>query len=238
MDVISQFEVGQKYSNDEIMFSLSVGNLGGVRPSVDSTGQLRHITLMTSSSDNAQSNYVRNPYHDRIEGNILIYTGAGRKGDQALSGANKRILDQRMTSSPIYGFVNIGRQSYEFLGLLELLRHYQEQQLDQELQLRTVWLFEFRIHRIPKIVPIDSAREIMRELTSESQKTIVEAEREVIIPSSPESSPTELVGAEDVRSQLLDINPFKFEHVIKAVIEKRGSQMWGLQRGLGTEGSI
>jgi hypothetical protein len=39
-----------------------------------------------------------NPYHDRLEGDILTYTAAGKVGEQTLGGMNNRLIEQRDTN--------------------------------------------------------------------------------------------------------------------------------------------
>src|SRR3989338_2411485 len=130
MNPITAFHVGDVYTNDQIRFSLGLENLGGIRPSIDARKNLRHLAIMTVAKESARS-LVENPYHDRIEGDVLIYTAQGREGDQQLSGRNKRLLEQYSVPAPFFGFINLGQQTYQFLGLLELLRHYQESQADR-----------------------------------------------------------------------------------------------------------
>jgi hypothetical protein len=74
--------IGQSYSNEEIYQALGVGNAGGVRIKIDSQGGVRRAALFTSTSTVRQIS--ENPYKDRIEGDVLVYTGAGRSGDQAI----------------------------------------------------------------------------------------------------------------------------------------------------------
>lgn len=129
MDKLTFFTVGETYTNDQIRFALDLENLGGIRPSLDSDRTVRHVAIMTAAEDSGRLQ-IENPYHDRVEGSILIYTARGREGDQDLSGRNKRLIEQYSVPTPFFGFTNIGRQTYRFLGLLELLRHYQENQAD------------------------------------------------------------------------------------------------------------
>jgi hypothetical protein len=97
------FRVAECYSNDELHNALGVGNAGGVRSSVRADGETKWLVVMTSVPNARQAK--ENPYHDRIEGDILVYTGAGREGDQTLAGANKRIPPQLSVPFPIYGFI-------------------------------------------------------------------------------------------------------------------------------------
>jgi len=226
MNVVTGFRVDEQYTNDQIRFSLELENLGGIRPSVDGKKNLRHLAIMTAAEESGKLS-AENPYNDRIENDILIYTAQGREGDQLLSGRNKRLLEQYSLPVPFYGFINIGRQIYRFLGLLELLRHYQEIQADSKGALRKVWLFEFRIHRTPDLVSINQAHSICAEFLAESRRRnpLTDLEREV-----PESIAAESATApakisfeiESVRSRLLQVRPFQFEQLVKALLEKSG----------------
>jgi hypothetical protein len=142
MNKVAYFKVGESYTNDQIRFSLDLENLGGIRPSLDSDRLVRHVAIMTATEDSGRL-ATENPYRDRIEQDVLIYTAQGREGDQSLTGRNKRLAEQYSVPTPLFGFANTGRQTYRFLGLLELLRHYQETQADTRGNLRKVWVFEF-----------------------------------------------------------------------------------------------
>jgi len=138
MNKVTSFRFGDTYTNDQIRFSLDVENLGGIRPALDASRNVRHVAVLTAAEDSDRLR-TENPYHDRVEGDILVYTAQGREGDQALTGRNKRLIEQYKIPTPFFGFINIGRQTYRFLGLLELLRHYQEAQADRRGAVRKVW---------------------------------------------------------------------------------------------------
>jgi hypothetical protein len=225
MNELDFFNVGQTYTNDQIRFSLDLENLGGIRPSLGSNGNVRHVAIMTAAEDSGKLR-IENPYRDRIEGDILIYTAQGREGDQSLVGRNKRLIEQYSIPTPFYGFANIGRQTYRFLGLLELLRHYQENQTDTKGTLRKVWLFEFRIHNQPTIITIKDAPSISASLLAESRRAngLDSSEREVA-PLPQTRTGVEITGPverETVRARLFQFAPYDFEHFIKLVLERSG----------------
>jgi hypothetical protein len=233
------FKVGETYTNDQIRLSLDLENLGGIRPSLDAKGNLRHVAIMTAAEDSGRLP-SENPYHDRIEGGVLIYTAQGREGDQALAGRNKRLLEQYTCPSPFFGFVNIGRQIYRFLGLLELLRHYQENQADTRGNVRKVWLFEFRIHTEPEIVPIEEAGTISASLLADSRRSnpLGGPERELApLPEvRDEGVGTTAVDIEAVRFRLFQFTPYEFEHFIKLVLERSGFVNVSVTRASGDGG--
>lgn len=225
MNKLDSFRVGETYTNDQIRFSLDLENLGGIRPSLDASRNVRHVAIMTAAEEAGQL-LSENPYRDRIEGNILTYTAQGREGDQNLAGRNKRLIEQYKVPTPFFGFANIGRQTYRFLGMLELLRHYQENQTDTKRNLRKVWLFEFRIHDRPEVVPIASAATISAAILAESRRNEplnpFEREVEPLVQGSQNSQGIFIADIENVRAQILMFTPYDFEHFIKLVLERSG----------------
>lgn len=226
---ITDFVVDQHYNNYDIYKSLGIQNVGGIRPRIVD-GILQFIVI-TTSSESVNISFARNPYADRVEGDLLIYTAAGLAGDQSLSGVNKRIVEQYERPLPIFGFINEGStKGRRFLGLLELLRNYQETQLDGKRNLRQTWIFEFRIHRSPTVVPLEFARQISETIISESREKLKDEERGEIklvesdeaLAQTPEKSIVDSVALEDLRSKLLLINPYSFEELIKDTIERNG----------------
>ena len=60
--------------------------------------------MIMSTKEEANYKFV-NPYADKIEDEILVYTGQGNRGDQTLTGANKRVIEQLDKPIPIIFFV-------------------------------------------------------------------------------------------------------------------------------------
>ena len=225
MHNLTSFRVGENYTNDQIRFSLDLENIGGIRPALDSQKRVRHVAIITAAEESAKLR-AENPYKDRIEGDILVYTAQGREGDQQITGRNKRLIEQYSVPTPFFGFMNIGKQTYRFLGLLELMRHYQETQADKSGNLRRVWVFEFRIHETPDVVPIADAAAISASLLAESRskEPLSSLEREVTSVSEEEipSSPAGYIELEHLRSRFLQMTPYVFEQFIKAVMQANG----------------
>lgn len=219
MNVVNVFCVDEHYTNDQIRFSLGLENLGGIRPSVNARKHLQHLAIMTTAEESGRL-LSENPYYDRIEGDILTYTAQGREGDQQLIGRNKRLLEQYSVPLPFFGFINVGKQVYRFLGLLELLRHYQEIQTDIRGVVRKVWIFEFKIHREPHLVEIANSLDISsRIIVRDSLFDDLERQVENIDKNIDDK---ELSIIEGVRRNLVQINPYHFEHLVKSLMELNG----------------
>ncbi len=231
------FQVDDLYSSAEIQHALSVGNAGGVRLSVNDTGTVKRMVVMTS--DVSAKAARENPYHDRIEDSILVYTGAGLHGDQIVGGVNARIPQQLAAPFPIYGFTlvasrrnrSVGPKRWRFLGLLEYLRHYPETQVDAHGEPRRVWIFELRIHRRPPIVPVLEDVVISSQVIAQAQ-TLERAsaeDREIVTSAGAGMKPFESdVAAEEVneiqavRSRLLALEPQRFEYLVHEVLLRTG----------------
>lgn len=228
------FSVGELYSSAEIQRSLQVGNAGGVRTCLTPDGIITRAVIMTSLLDIKQ--VKENPYHDRIEEDVLVYTGAGREGNQSLGGINKRIPQQITLMFPIYCFEiigsrrdkNLGPKRWRFLGLLEYLRHYPDFQIDMHGSMRQVWLFEFFIHRNPEVVAIKDDQAIAKYmiLSSTEKSRSTDEDREIITGEAIESGNLEIREnpemIEALRGRLLVTPPRQFEYIIKELLVKIG----------------
>jgi hypothetical protein len=214
------FEVGKIYNNDQIFRWFGVANSGGIRPSIDEKGNLRHIVLMTTKEE-ANYKFV-NPYADKIEEDILVYTGAGSVGDQTLTGVNKRIIEQIERPIPIVFFIKEARNQIRFIGYLMLLRHYEDYQLDSYRSVRKVQIFEFKI--IDKVKPVEKDEfvwdfsELYTDFRSKADRNDLIVKE---ISANDESLET-LVEKEILRTKLLTINPYEFEELVGKLLQHTG----------------
>jgi hypothetical protein len=227
-EIYNSFSVTTLYSNDEIYKSLGVGNTGGVRVKKLPTGEVQRIAIFTSIPTARQ--IMENPYHDRLEGDVLIYTGTGKTGEQTVSGPNARIIEQELQKFPIYAFIQIGGRRdtsigvkrWGFLGLLEYLRRYQEEQIDSRGEKRTAWVFEFRVYTNPSTIPLANDVGIMHELI-DADPINNDADKEVINHIvNDDSDNIDKTALEDTRKQLLACDPERFEYVISDIFSHSG----------------
>jgi HJR/Mrr/RecB family endonuclease len=219
--MIEELVVGQRYSNEEIFKSLRVSNAGGIRLSLHDKAVLRAV-IMTSVQDFHGSG--ENPYHDRLEGNILTFTAAGKLGQQTLAGMNNRLIQQKALNFPIHGFVliasprdtSVDSNRWEYLGLLEYLRHYPDTQLDADGKIRNVWLFEFKIHREQQVLPLAIDGTVSSKILSASR--LANNLDDDIIDESHDQRVEDIERIEKVRGTLLALEPKDFELFIKDLL--------------------
>lgn len=230
--MVERFVVGELYSHEEIYRSLGVGNAGGVRFVNKNGGLTRRGVLFTSvPTGRLQS---ENPYHDRVERDVLVYTAQGRKGEQGFGGQNQRLLEHQKEWYPLYCFQliasrrdrSIGVKRWRFLGLLYGLRRYKEQQVDVSGAIRTACIFEFAIlsHFSYIIVEQDDllARSLYAEYVSsgkdnDQDDNVVVGQKETV--GESRWSAEEL---EQTRYDMLGLHPASFEKLIKTTLECSG----------------
>ena len=229
---ISSFHVGSMYSNEEIYLSLGVGNAGGIRTKLSPEARIKRMVIMTSLPD--AKTLVENPYHDRVEGSVLVYTAAGRIGDQAITRQNAKIARQAEELFPIWAFQlqtsrrdrSAGPKRWMFLGLLQYLRVYAETQIDSAGAVRSAFVFELRIHDRTEEIMVDSDAETMTALIGESltEDRIDESDREVeVTEQSPATIPLDGANAmEEVRRRLLGQDPKRFETTVSELLVRTG----------------
>ncbi|MBX9682039.1 MAG: restriction endonuclease, partial [Gemmataceae bacterium] len=194
----------------------------------DADGNVERLAIFTALPTARQ--LAENPYHDRIEGDVFVFTGAGRSGDQSVTGPNARIREQRAKPFPIYGFLQIvsrrdptiGSRRWRFIGLLEYLRCFRERQLDALGEWRNAWAFELRLLGEIELVKIDEdlalANEVLGRLPTSSEDDL-----EVVNPAEESgSTPIVLEELEPIRRQLLAYEPREFEFVIQNLLQQSG----------------
>jgi HJR/Mrr/RecB family endonuclease len=222
---ITNFCVGELYTHEGIYRSLGLGNAGGIRVSTDSDGRVNRALLLTSLP--TAKICAENPYHDRVEGDVLVYTGMGQEGDQGLGGVNKRLLEQREQGFPIYCFCligsrrnkSLGAKRWKFVGLLQYIRHYKEDQVDARYELRSVCIFEFLILNSFEHVFVEHDKDLFSKVASAANVFSSTDEQLIERPSislySPDLFICDPLQAEQLRSRMLALAPDKFEQLVR-----------------------
>jgi 5-methylcytosine-specific restriction protein A len=129
-------EPGQTISNEELRKIFKCGSQGGMRRSLET----KSLVIVSDSS--------KAVYQDRWdEDGILHYTGMGLKGDQKLDFAqNKTLAESPKNGVDVYLFEVFEKGQYTYAGKVELVgKPYQEEQLDENSELRSVWIFPLRL---------------------------------------------------------------------------------------------
>jgi hypothetical protein len=226
--MIEALKVGELYSNDEIFKSLKVSNAGGIRLGLRDKTVLRAAIF---TSVHSFHNSGENPYHDRLEGDVLTYTAAGKLGQQTLSGANSRLIEQKRFNFPVHGFAlvasrrdtSVGPKRWQYLGLLEYLRHYPDTQLDAGGKIRKVWLYEFRIHREPHLLPLASDVVLSNEILIASRlRAVTNSDDDEIVDERGREKPENIERIEHIRGTLLAMEPRAFEGFVRDLLQHCG----------------
>lgn len=231
-ELITKFTVNELYSHEEIYRSLKVGNAGGVRFLLNEDGTTRRGVLFTAVAESKLES--ENPYHDRVERDILIYTAQGKRGEQGFGGQNQRLLTHGDELFPLYCFQlicsrrnkTIGVKRWRFLGLLFGIRRYKERQVDVSGQIRTACVFEFGVlssfNHVLVSEDVFLARALYQDYSKRNFKAFSHEEenaKSIEDFNSDIYSPEEL---ERTRFAMLSLHPQKFEELIKKVLECSG----------------
>jgi hypothetical protein len=175
---------------------------------------------------------LENPYVDRLEADVLVYTGTGLSGHQNLSGPNARLQQQPDQKFPIYGFAQVANRRealadnrrWVFLGLLDLLRCYREKQIDAKGEWRSVWVFELLVHAGLKHVSVETDREAAALVRATTESHLRPLDREV--PQSADGPSKEgapdLAKLEPIRRKLLALEPRGFELFVRDLLQRTG----------------
>ena len=127
---------GDELTNSQIVEIFKCGNQGGMRKSNT------HNCLLLITD------HTKSLYDDRVDSEgVLHYTGMGKKGDQTLSYQNKTLYESRTSGIKVFFFERyIEGPLYTFIGEVELIDEpYQEEQFDEDLMPRQVYVFPLRL---------------------------------------------------------------------------------------------
>ncbi len=231
-ETISQFVVNELYSHEEIYRSLGVGNAGGVRFLLNGDGTTRRGVLFTAVAGSKLES--ENPYYDRVEKDVLIYTAQGRHGEQGFGGQNQRLLSHGDDLFPLYCFQlicsrrdkTVGVRRWRFLGLLFGVRRYKERQVDVTGQIRTACIFEFAVlSSFGRVIVEDDvflANSLYRDYAERNFSAFSQEEENAKVADEIKSNMYTPEELERTRFAMLSLHPQKFEELIQKVLERSG----------------
>jgi 5-methylcytosine-specific restriction protein A len=129
------FEIGSTVDNTDITNVFKCAPQGGMRRS--------HAT----NSLVLVSNHIEKTYDDKQVGDVFLYTGMGMSGDQSLSFAQNKTLDEsKRNDIEVYFFEVFESREYVYRGRVELARKpYISRQQGEDGASRQVWIFPLKI---------------------------------------------------------------------------------------------
>jgi 5-methylcytosine-specific restriction protein A len=135
MGFIPDFPVGSVVTNNDIVAKFKCGNMGGMRRS-------KLTKTLTIISDN-----TKGLYEDKWVGDVLLYTGMGKSGDQELNFMQNRTLAESNSNGvEIHLFEVMKASEYTYRGPVFLYENpYSAQQVGDDGNLRSVWIFPIKL---------------------------------------------------------------------------------------------
>lgn len=207
------FKIGELYSNARIGAVLGVGNAGGIRVRRRKGQATERIVLFSTHGEVV--NPKESPYFDRGDSESLVYTGTGRVGDMALSGANLLITKQKDEGFPIYvfelAFHRKARHStadrWRFRGVFVCDSYHREPQNDLLGNPRAVWAFELQRLPVEEAAPV--LEEEIRKLVLRAQPSKSSPPGKIALPAYSNREVAEAVG------KMAAMDPRDFEYFIR-----------------------
>jgi 5-methylcytosine-specific restriction enzyme A len=134
MEGIKTLKVGDVFDNSTLASTFRCAVSGGMRRS-HTTNTLLLISDHTKMFD------------DRWDGDVFLYTGMGKDGPQSLNyGQNKTVSESNENGIKMYLFEVFKPNEYTFIGEVKLADEpFQEEQLGDNKEMRTVWIFPLKV---------------------------------------------------------------------------------------------
>ncbi len=130
---IKDLEIGQILENKEIAETFLCSNQGGIRKS-----KKTNTIVLFAKFDNCS-------YKHRKDGDILYFTGMGKRGDQEMKRQNKSVLNARDEGFTIHLFESYKEKEFIYQGEVELISPPTiERQLDDNNKERDVFMFPLK----------------------------------------------------------------------------------------------
>jgi len=131
--LIEDLKIDQVLENKEIAETFLCSNQGGIRKSK----KTKTIVLLAKFDDCS--------YKHRKEGDILYFTGMGKKGNQEMKRQNKSLLNAKEEGFTLHLFELYEAKKYIYKGVVELISPpIIEKQLDDENKERDVFMFPLK----------------------------------------------------------------------------------------------
>jgi len=157
-------KAGDVLGNREISRIFNVSVRRGIRYSGSLKTGIKHVVLTTVLNKTPEEG-IANPYHDRFEGECLLYTGEGLYGDQQMKRGNLVLKLQMEKRYPIFVFEKKTPGKYMFLGRYNVTSVQMEKQPDINGKIRSVFVYRLERASTSALLPLKN-----REKYSETVK--------------------------------------------------------------------
>ncbi|WP_173912937.1 HNH endonuclease [Acinetobacter sp. Marseille-Q1618] len=182
--------IGQNLTNKELYEVFGCGNSGGMRRA-KKTNSLIII-----------SSHLESIYENRWDGDILLYTGMGLKGDQSLDfNQNKTLSQSQINGVQVFLFEQFKVNEYTYLGPVELISEpYTEQQPGQNGHLRTVYVFPLKLKTGERYIDEETIQTWQEKRQKQAKKLSLDELKDRASKSNPISNEYKTVVKQYVRS--------------------------------------
>ncbi|MDK2951996.1 MAG: 5-methylcytosine-specific restriction enzyme [Kosmotogales bacterium] len=194
------FKINSIVTNNKIIEEFKCGNAGGMRKSNETN------TLILISD------HTKNFYDDKWYGNILHYTGMGKKGNQDINFMqNKTLAESNTNNVNVYLFEVFEPKKYIFRGRVKLISDpFLESQKDADGNYRSVYVFPLKLENEENLINKDfiDNNKLIKE--NKIKKISLEALRE-----KAEYEENNGTSSRQVETKVFIRNPYVSEYVKK-----------------------
>lgn len=188
--------VGETYANHDIVEIFKCGNMGGMRRSLAT----KTLVLICD--------HTKGLYEDKWMGNILHYTGMGKRGDQTLNKQNKTLAESNESDIKVHLFEVFEPRKYVYRGEVFLSSEpYREIQKDEDGNARSVLVFPLALLNGDK--PIEA--HLLNELLCEKEHKANNAPDNVVLQRALENQ-SQVVSQREAVSTVYIRNVYVSEH--------------------------
>lgn len=197
MSFFCKFKIGQVVTHGDIIDEFKCGNMGGMRRS-KATNSLIII-----------SDHTKDLYEDKWFGDVLHYTGMGKKGDQDLNFMqNKTLAESDKNGVGVHLFEVLVSTEYIYRGLVSLVGEpYQEMQKGEDGVLRKVWVFPLKLQTGSQTISEASFNKYIKEKERIAEKLKIDELKE-----RAEQNESEKVSSRSITSNVFIRDAFVAEY--------------------------
>lgn len=134
---LPRFAAGQVLTNEELSDAFGGGE-GGIRFRGSTMTHIDRMAIIQPSTG-------RHPYREQRDGDVLIYMGQGRRGDQQMTNRNLALAQHLAQGFPLFAFTRDAVDSYECLEPAVVEQVTEGRAPDDDGKDRLVYLLTIRI---------------------------------------------------------------------------------------------
>jgi hypothetical protein len=159
-----EFKTSQTVTNDDLSRTFG-GREGGIRFRGSTSSRIDRMAIIQTSTG-------RHPYHEQRDGDVLLYMGQGKRGDQRMSNRNLALAQHLSQKFPLYAFEGTAIDTYRCLGRAVVEQISEARAPDEEGKDRRVYIFTLRLLNDEEPAPVNYVPPLPSRRTSSQRQPL------------------------------------------------------------------